>query len=72
VLYVRQVAVVWQWRCGQVALAAMWRFVVLQLFFSTGHACKFGQLRFEASMLGFREFNFYAQVGPIPVYKILI
>eukprot|EP00976_Prorocentrum_cordatum_P012632 252296-Prorocentrum_minimum.AAC.2 len=46
--------------------AVAWQLAGLQLFFATGHACKFGQLHFAAAMLGFSDFNYYVQVRWIP------
>jgi len=32
-----------------------------QLFFASGHACRFNALHFNAAMIGFHEFSFYVQ-----------
>jgi hypothetical protein len=39
----------------------MWRMYAAQLFFASGHACRFNALHFNAAMIGFNEFSYYVQ-----------
>ncbi|KAK3257469.1 hypothetical protein CYMTET_33452 [Cymbomonas tetramitiformis] len=41
--------------------AVTWRMQAMQLFFASGHACRFNALHFSSAMIGFQEFHFLRQ-----------
>eukprot|EP00854_Cymbomonas_tetramitiformis_P000840 gene840-1323_t len=45
--------------CGLQAVT--WRMQAMQLFFASGHACRFNALHFSSAMIGFQEFHFLRQ-----------